>query len=156
ASGPRRFEEPPKTSEFNANALSKGYMSASGSLSDHDTNLNDTLAAEFIMMVKEQIIENYGEIRYTIGAGCSGGSILQYNISTAYPGILQGIHPNCTFPDTVTTAIEVVDCGLLSGRYYTTPPGNALTTAKRIAINGHLNANDCPAWVASFLPFGNP
>jgi cysteine-rich repeat protein len=156
ASGPRRFEMPPTVSVFNANALSRGFMIASGSLTDHDTNSNDTLAAEFMMMVKEQIVENYGEVRYTIGAGCSGGSILQYNITAAYPGLLNGIQPNCTFPDTLTTAIEVTDCGLLTGRYYTVAPGNALSTAKRTAINGHANANQCAAWVGSFLNFGNP
>ena len=156
ASGPRRFEQPPSVSVFNASALSRGFMVASGSLSDHDTNSNDTLAAEFVMMVKEHIAETYGEIRYTIGTGCSGGSILQYNIAAAYPGILNGIQPNCTFPDTLTTAMEVVDCGLLGGRYYTVAPGNALTTAKRAAINGHINANQCLAWVGSFLNFGNP
>src|SRR5262249_21454604 len=30
------------------------------------------------------------------------------------------------------------------------------TTAKRAAINGHINANQCLAWVSSFLNFGNP
>jgi cysteine-rich repeat protein len=155
ASGPRRFESPPTVSVFNANALSRGFMVASGSLTDHDTNSNDTLAAEFLMMVKEEIIETFGEIRYTIGTGCSGGSILQYNIASAYPGLLDGIQPNCTFPDTLTTAMEVTDCGLLQ-RYYGVAPGNALTTAKRTAINGHANANQCLAWVSSFLPFGNP
>ena len=30
---------------FNGNALSRGFMSASGSLTDHDTNSNDTLGA---------------------------------------------------------------------------------------------------------------
>ena len=156
ASGPRRFEQPPGVSVFNATALSRGFMVASGSLTDHDTNSNDTLAAEFLMMVKERIAEHYGEIRYTIGTGCSGGSILQYNIAAAYPGLLNGIQPNCTFPDTLTTAIEVVDCGLLGGRYYTVAPGNALSSAKRSAINGHANANQCLAWVSSFLNFGNP
>ena len=60
SSGPRRFEAPPSISVFNANALSRGFMSASGSLTDHDTNSNDTLAAEFLMMVKEHVIETYG------------------------------------------------------------------------------------------------
>jgi cysteine-rich repeat protein len=155
SSGPRRFEQPPTQSVFNANALSRGFMIASGSLTDHDTNSNDTLAGEFLMMVKEEITETYGEIRYTIGTGCSGGSILQYNIAAAYPGLLDGIQPNCTFPDTLTTAIEVTDCGLLQ-RYYGVAPGNALTTAKRTAINGHANNNQCLAWASSFLPFGNP
>src|SRR4029077_10502530 len=141
SSGTSRFESPPGTGVFNTTALSRGYMIASASLTDHGTNANDQLAAETVAMLKEQITETYGEIRYTMGAGCSGGSILQYNIAAAYPGLLQGIQPNCTFPDTLTTAIEVVDCGLRGGRYYTVAPGSALTTPKRTAINGHANAN---------------
>lgn len=156
SSGVSRFESPPGSAVFNDTALRRGYMVASASLTDHGTNSNDTLAAEMLMMLKEQIIETYGEIRYTIGMGCSGGSILQYNIAAAYPGLLQGIQPNCTFPDTMTTAIEVTDCGLLTGRYYSTANGSALSTAQRAAIDGHPSPNFCIAWVLSFLNFGNP
>ena len=75
------------------------------------------------MMVKERVAETYGPIRYTMGAGCSGGSIMQLNIAAAYPGLLDGIQPNCTYPDTFTTAIEVMECGLLGARYYATRTG---------------------------------
>jgi len=34
-----------------------------------------------MVMVKEHIAENYGSSRYTIGDGCSGGSIMQQSIS---------------------------------------------------------------------------
>ena len=108
------------------------------------------------MMVKERVAETYGPIRYTMGAGCSGGSIMQLNIAAAYPGLLDGIQPNCTYPDTFTTAIEVMECGLLNGRYYATPNGAALTAAQRDAINGHAGQGFCAAWVGSFLPSFNP
>ena len=98
-------------------------MVATSSLTDHGTNANDTLAAETVMMVKERVAETYGPIRYTMGAGCSGGSIMQLNIAAAYPGLLDGIQPNCTYPDTFTTAIEVMECGLLGARYYVTRTG---------------------------------
>ena len=112
-------------------------MVATSSLTDHGTNANDMLGAETLMMVKERIAEKYGPIRYTMGDGCSGGSIMQLNIAAAYPGLLDGIQPNCTYPDTFTTAIEVMECGLLGARYYLTPNGSALTTAQRNAIDGH-------------------
>jgi hypothetical protein len=81
---------------------------------------------------------------------------MQYDIAAAYPGLVDGIQPNCTFPDTLTTAIEVMDCGLLQSRYYTTPNGSALTTAQRAAINGHTNTGFCNAWNLSFLPTFDP
>ena len=131
-------------------------MVASSSLTDHGTNANDTLAAETMMMVKERVAESYGPIRYTMGAGCSGGSIMQLNIAAAYPGLLNGIQPNCTYPDTFTTAIEVMECGLLGARYYTSPNGALLTTDQRNAINGHAGQGFCAAWNGAFLPSFNP
>jgi hypothetical protein len=152
-----RFQTAPGTGVFDDTALRRGFMVASGSLTDHGTNANDTLGAESMMMVKEHIIETYGEIRYTMGAGCSGGSIYQYFIAGAYPGLLNGIQPNCTFPDTMTTSIEVQDCGLLQANYYSkTPSGSALSLAQRAAINGHNNTGFCATWISSFLPNGNP
>ena len=38
------------------------------------------------MMLKEHILENYGDIRYTFGEGGSGGSIGQLAVTNAYPG----------------------------------------------------------------------
>jgi uncharacterized tannase-like protein DUF6351 len=151
-----RFQSPPATSVFLDRALRRGFMIASSSLTDHGTNSNDTLGAETMMMVKEHIAETYGPIRYTIGDGCSGGSIMQHSISGAYPGLLQGIQPNCSFPDTQTTFIEIADCGVLQNRYYATADGSTLTPAQRAAINGHTNTGFCNAWIVSFLNAGNP
>jgi hypothetical protein len=151
-----RFQSPPATSVFLDRALRRGFMVASSSLTDHGTNSNDTLGAETMSMVKEHIAETYGPIRYTIGDGCSGGSIMQHSISGAYPGLLQGIQPNCSFQDTQTTFIEIADCGVLQNRYYATADGSTLTPAQRAAINGHLNTGFCNAWIVSFLNAGNP
>jgi len=157
SSGVSRFQTPASTSvAWNNTALRRGFMVATSSLTDHGTNANDTLAAETVMMVKERIAETYGPIRYTMGTGCSGGSIMQLNIAAAYPGLLNGIQPNCTYPDTFTTAIEVMECGLLGARYYTTPNGSLLTTEQRNAINGHAGPNFCAAWNFAFLPSFNP
>jgi len=151
-----RFQSTPANSVWNNTALRRGFMVATSSLTDHGTNANDTLGAETVMMVKERIAETYGPIRYTIGAGCSGGSIMQINIASGYPGLLDGIQPNCTYPDTLTTAIEVMECGLLQNRYYSTATGALLSTAKRAAINGHPNTGFCNAWNLAFLPSFDP
>jgi hypothetical protein len=154
-----RFEQTPARSLFDASGgvgLTRGFMVATSSLTDHGTNSNDTLAAETVMMVKERIVEQYGQIRYTIGDGCSGGSIMQQSIASAYPGLLDGIQPQCSFPDTFTTFVEIADCGDLNAHYYTTATGTLLTTAQRNAINGHKAQGFCAAWVAQFLPAGDP
>jgi hypothetical protein len=131
-------------------------MLAASSLTDHGTNSNDTLGAETVMMLKEQITETYGEIRYTMSDGCSGGSIMQQSIASGYPGLLDGIQPNCSFPDTMTTGIEIADCGVLQDNYYKTANGSTLTGVQMSAINGHLNTGFCAAWISSFLPLLNP
>ncbi len=161
-----RFELTPAISVFDDKALSRGFMIATSSLTDHGTNSNDTLGAETVMMTKEMIIEKYGPIRYTIGDGCSGGSIMQHSIASAYPGLLDGIQPNCSFQDTFTTAIEIADCGALQAHYYLTPNGSALTLAQKLAINGHKQSTGgtppnvglgfCLAWITSFLPAFDP
>jgi hypothetical protein len=154
-----RFEQTPARSLFDASGgvgLPLGFMVATSSLTDHGTNSNDTLAAETVMMLKERITEKYGEIRYTIGDGCSGGSIMQQSIVSAYPGLINGIQPQCSFPDTFTTFIEISDCGELQANYYTTANGATLTTAQRSAINGHKNTGFCAAWISQFLPAGDP
>ncbi|HET7340796.1 MAG TPA: DUF6351 family protein [Methylomirabilota bacterium] len=151
-----RFQTAPATNVFDDKALRRGFMVASSSFTDHGTNSNDTFGAEVMVMIKEHIGENYGPIRFTIGDGCSGGSIMQHSISGAYPGLLNAIQPNCSFSDTQTTFIEIADCGALQNKYYTTPNGSTLTPAQRAAINGHVNTGFCAAWISSFLNAGNP
>src|SRR4029079_380125 len=106
------------------------------------------------MMLKEHIIETYGGIRYTIGTGCSGGSIQQYVIAVDYPGLLNGIQPNCSFQDSWTTANEVNDCHLL--RNYFSTPGAGFTTAQQAAVMDVRDPGVCTAWDLSFAPVGIP
>lgn len=79
--------------------LSRGFAVASASLNVLGTNCNDVTSAETLMMVKERFIESYGPPRYTIGWGCSGGGIQQYMIGDNYPGLLDGLIPQCSFHD---------------------------------------------------------
>src|SRR5262249_14736596 len=72
---------------------------AAASLNVLGKNCNDVTSAETVMMVKEHFIEEFGVPRYTVGWGCSGGSIQQYMIGDNFPGLLDGLLPQCSFPD---------------------------------------------------------
>ncbi len=138
-------------------ALRLGYMVADNSVTDSLYNSNRVLVAETTMMMKERIVNSYGEIRYTMANGCSGGSINQNTVASIYPGLLDGIQPSCDFPDSITTGTEVSDCVLLVNAYVK-PEWTALMAgltqaqidAKKAAINGHRNAIGCHGWNNAF------
>ena len=83
--------------------LTRGFAVASSSLNVLGNNCNDVVSAETLMMVKEHFIETFGVPRYTMGFGCSGGAIQQYMIGDNYPGLLDGLLPQCSFPDVYGT-----------------------------------------------------
>ena len=138
-------------------ALSRGFMVVDNSLTDSLYNSNRTLNAETLMMMKEHIVDSYGEIAYTLGNGCSGGSIQQNTAASIFPGLLDGIQPSCDYPDSITTGLEVTDCVLLVN-FYDGPEWKALMTglpqaqvnAKKAAINGHLSSIGCQSWNNAF------
>lgn len=147
-----RYEAAPSAAAiFDPNALPRGFIVVNSSATEHSQNNNELLAAETAMMVKEHIIEAYGEIRYSISDGGSGGSMMQTTPATVMPGLLNGLLPTISYPDAVSTWIETKDCGLL-GNYYNTPQGSPLSSDKRTAINGHLTSGYCNSWISSFLP----
>ena len=80
-------------------------MSTALDNSGHNCDL--PLQAESLVMAKEHVVKAYGTLRYTIGTGCSGGSLAQQWIANAYPGVYQGILPTCSFPDAWSTASAV-------------------------------------------------
>ncbi len=96
-----------------AYALGKGFMVMSTALDNSGHNCNVALQAESLVMAKQHIITTYGTLRYTIGTGCSGGSLAQQWIANAYPGVYQGILPTCSFPDAWSTATQFMDYHLL-------------------------------------------
>lgn len=153
--GGSRFQTPPDNPFFNEGALRRGFMLAKSSLNDHRTNSNHALAAEAVLMLKEHITEQYGEIRYTIGSGGSGGAIMQLTMASSYPGLLDGVLPTQIYADALTNSLEIFDCGILTDNYVTLPDG-ALTQAERLAITGHAQATQCLAWNGAFLPLGIP
>jgi hypothetical protein len=138
-------------------ALSRGFMVVDNSLTDSLYNSNRILVNETLMMMKEHIVDTYGEIKYTLGNGCSGGSIQQNTVASTFPGLLDGIQPSCDYPDSITTGLEVGDCVLLVNAYVS-PEWTALMTgltqaqvnAKKTAINGHLDQLGCHSWNNAF------
>ena len=105
----------PKTTGDSAGdyALGKGFITMSTALDNTGHNCDLPLEAESLVMAKEHVIKSYGTVRYTIGTGCSGGSLAQQWIANAYPGIYQGILPTCSFPDAWSTATQFLDYHLL-------------------------------------------
>ena len=77
-------------------ALGNGFAVLSTALANTGHNCSVAMEAESLMMAKERLVEQYGELRYTIGTGCSGGSIAQHTIANAYPGIYQGLITTCS------------------------------------------------------------
>lgn len=155
SAGGSRFQTPAGSPFFNQEALRKGYMLAVTSLTDHGINSNPAIAAETVMMLKELITEAYGEIRYTIGTGGSGGAITQLSMAANYPGLLDGLIPSMIYPDSLTLSLEIADCGLFSVEYL--PSANILWTPNQItSVSGHRELTQCAAWVLSFLPLADP
>jgi hypothetical protein len=105
-------------------ALGKGFMTMSTALDNSGHDCNVAIQAESLVMAKQYIGTHFGLIRYTIGTGCSGGSLAVQWVSNAYPGVYQGILPTCSFPDAMTSATQVADYALLE-RYWLSLKGNS-------------------------------
>lgn len=138
---PRHSQGAPDATVLNDQALSRGFAVAASNLNVLGQNCNDVVSAEALMMLKEHIVENYGEVRYTIGNGCSGGSMQQHWIASNYPGLLNGIQPACSYPDIWQTMQEAEDCHLLD-RHFDSSPLWAVT-AQRAAVEGYAAETVC-------------
>ena len=123
-------------------ALGRGFAVMSTALDNAGHNCNIITQAESLVMAKERLVERYGELRYTIGTGCSGGSLTQQQVANAYPGIYQGILPACSFPDAWSTGQQLAAYNLLR-RYLEDPskwaPGVSWDPASIGAVEGHPN-----------------
>jgi hypothetical protein len=113
---------------LNKTALGAGFVVMSHALDNAGHNCNIATEAESLVMTKERVIERYGVLRYTIGSGCSGGSLVQQQVANAYPGLYQGISPQCSFTDAWSSAMQYEDyVGLLT--YFEDPTRWELGTA---------------------------
>jgi hypothetical protein len=123
-------------------ALGRGFAVMSTALDNAGHNCNLVTEAESLVMAKEHLIERYGTLRYTIGTGCSGGSLAQQQIANAYPGVYQGILPQCSFPDAWSTGNQLADYHL-TRLYFEHPSewglGVLWTPVQEAAVQGHPN-----------------
>lgn len=154
---PRRQIRPQASWTGAEEQLKRGYLFATNSMSDSARNSNRVLMSETTMLMKEHISDTYGQIKFTIGTGCSGGSINSNMNASINPGLLDGVVTSCTYPDSETTGMEVGDCVLLVEAYQ--KPGilglwagltQAQIDAKKSAINGHPDQTACHAWNNAF------
>jgi hypothetical protein len=123
-------------------ALGLGFAVMSTALDNAGHNCDLVTQAESLVMAKERLVEQYGEIRYTIGTGCSGGSLTQQQVANAYPGIYQGILPACSFPDAWSTGQQLAAYNLIR-QYVENPakwaPGVTWDPLSIAAVEGHPN-----------------
>ena len=101
-------------------SLERGFAYVVSTLNINKVNVNDVLAAETVMMIREHIAKTYGVPRWLVG-----------------------IMPDAAFPDVFSTALAVSDCRLLN-RYFIANPA---TDATRKAFEGHLKST-CATWDA--------
>lgn len=126
--------------------LSRGFAFMNSTELWNNQHANPHLQGETLMMLKEHVIEEFGTVpKWTVGFGGSGGAIQQYLIAQLYPGLLDGIQPIVSFPETLMP--EVMECRLLNNVYKLDT--TTWTTAKQNAVNG-FNTNTCTAWDLSF------
>ena len=140
-------------------ALSRGFAVMSHALDHNGHNCNIVTQAESLIMTKELLVERYGEIRYTIGSGCSGGAVAQYQVANAYPGVYQGITPACSFPDSWSSRMLYEDYSLLR-RYFENPttwkPGVVWGTDDIESTWGHPNPANAPVYNTAIAPVIDP
>ncbi len=136
------LDEVPGVTPSYVTALGRGFAVLSTALANTGHNCNVAMEAESLLMAKERIVERYGELRYTIGTGCSGGSIAQHTIANAYPGIYQGLITTCSYPDTLTAGAQFADYHLMR-LYFEDPsrwsPGVVWTPMQMAAVEGHAS-----------------
>ncbi|MCU1593337.1 MAG: hypothetical protein JWO12_729 [Frankiales bacterium] len=130
----------PGRNDSYVDALGMGYAVMTTALDNTGHNCNVAVEAEALIMLKERVIEQYGDIRYTIGTGCSGGSIVQHTIANAYPGaVYDGLIVTCAYPDTFTAGSQFADYHMLR-TYFEDPSrwgtGVVWTPAQWAAVEG--------------------
>jgi len=96
--------------------LRAGYAIAYSTANQTSNSYDIGLAEDTLARVKRQFAARYGEPRFTIGVGGSGGAIQQYLIGQNRPGLLDAGVALYSYPDMVTQTIKVMDCELLE--YY--------------------------------------
>jgi hypothetical protein len=140
-------------------ALGLGFAVMSTALDNAGHDCYVVTEAESLIIAKEHLIDHYGTLRFTIGTGCSGGSLAQQQIANAYPGVYQGILPQCSFPDSWTTGQQLIDLHL-TREYFEHPTawgtGIVWTYTQIAAVEGHPNYADAVELTTLYDGLGEP
>jgi hypothetical protein len=144
---------------MNKTALGRGFATMSNALDNAGHNCNIVTQAESLIMTKEHLADTYGDLRYTIGSGCSGGSLVQQQIANAYPGVYQGITPQCSYPDAWSSAMQYEDYHLLRD-YFEHPEkwgtGVAWEEVTMSGVTGHPNPSNPYTFTTVIPDSGKP
>lgn len=126
--------------------LKEGYAIAYSTANQTSNNYDIELAEDTMARVKRQFSARYGEPRYTIGIGGSGGAIQQYLIGQNRPGLLDGGIALYSYPDMVTQTTKVMDCELLEHYFDVVDADNEKwqTWSQRAWIEGFNASDDLP------------
>lgn len=127
--------------------LARGFAYAASTELVNQQHGNAVLQGEHLMMLKEHFIESYGVPKWTVGTGGSGGSIQQMVITQMYPGLLDGLQPSLSFPD---STMNTADCGVLQN-FWKSAAGKKWSQEKKTAVEGY-SAGTCGSWERSFVP----
>jgi len=126
--------------------VSRGFAHMIATELVNQLHCNPVLQGETLMMLKEHFIERYDVPRWTVGFGGSGGAIQQLTLTQMYPGLLDGLQPSASFPD---SSMQTADCGLLQN-FWKSAAGKAWTQEKKTAVEGYTPGT-CAAWERSFV-----
>src|SRR5499426_593223 len=135
------------TAALNHLYLSRGFAFMISTELVNQQHGNAILQGEALMMLKEYFIERYGLPKWTVGNGGSGGAIQQLVITQIYPGLLDGLQPTLSFPD---SSLHTADSGLLQNFWRKADPA-VWTDAKKTAVEGFTKGTTA-AWERSFVP----
>ncbi len=151
------------TSALSDGPLRLGFAVAFGTRNTYGTGEDDVVSAETTSMLKEHFIKQYALPRFTIASGSSGGSIQQHYIAQNYPGLLDAITPNASFPDVGSMAAsDVLDCQVLIGYFNqnTNPadwPGSRRALIDGYAVGTTTGQTTCQnAWSGLANSWQNP
>jgi hypothetical protein len=116
--------------------LSRGYAATSSTLNRNAVNCNDVIAAATMAAVKERFIEAYGPPKFTMGFGFSGGAMQQQMIADNYPGLLDGIVPGASFPDSMFAYENMLADAALLDNYFRTRATLGWTEEQKRVVTG--------------------
>jgi hypothetical protein len=136
-------------------ALGLGFAVMGVALDNSEVDCNPALQAESLVIAKEHLVDEFGPISYTIGTGCSGGSLSQQWVANAYPGIYQGLIVQCSFPDAGSTGQQIIDYSALTN-YFSSASGWTPLQETEVMGTGTADLANASVSASAFFPFVEP